>query len=58
MAFLYKVTFEETDTLFLGIYGNVSLKVRENTPVMLVSNVSDLEKHFDIKGLRGDAKDF
>ena len=37
--------------------GNVSLKVRENTPVMLVSHVSDLEKHFDIKGLRGDAED-
>ena len=33
--------------------GNVSLKVRENTPVLLVSHVSDLEKHFDIKGLVG-----
>ena len=25
---------------------NVSLKVRENTPVMLATHVSDLEKHF------------
>ena len=30
---------------------NVNLKVRENTPVLLVSYVIDLEKHFDIKGL-------
>ena len=37
--------------------GNVNLKVRENTPVLLVSHVSDLEKHFDIKGLVGDAED-
>ena len=34
---------------------NVSLKVRENTPVMLVTHVSDLEKHFDIKRMVGDA---
>ena len=31
--------------------GNVSLKVRENTLVLLVTYSSDLEKHFDIKGL-------
>ena len=37
--------------------GNVNLKVRENTPVLLVSHVSDLEKHFHIKGLVGDAED-
>ena len=37
--------------------GNVNLKVRENTPVLLISHVSDLEKHFDIKGLVGDAAD-
>ena len=37
--------------------GNVNLKVRENTPVLLVLHVSDLEKHFDIKGLVGDAED-
>ena len=37
--------------------GNVNLKVRENTPVLLVSHVSDLEKHFDIKGLVGYAED-
>ena len=37
--------------------GNVSLKVLENTPVQLVTHVSDLEKHFDIKGLVGDAED-
>ena len=37
--------------------GNVNLKVRENTPVLLVSHVGDLEKHFDIKGLVGDAED-
>ena len=38
--------------------GNVNLKVRENTPMLLVSHVSDLEKHFDIKGLVGDAEDY
>ena len=37
--------------------GNVNLKVRENTPVLLVSHVSDLEKHFNIKGLVGDSED-
>ena len=37
--------------------GNVNLKVRENTPVLLVSHVSDLEKHFDIKGLVEGAED-
>ena len=36
--------------------GNVNLKVHKNTPVLLV-HVSDLEKHFDIKGLVGDAED-
>ena len=35
---------------------NVSLKNRQNTLVMLVSHVSDLEKHFDIKGLIGEQK--
>ena len=35
---------------------NVSLKVGENTPVMLVSHVIDLEKHFDIKGLGGGCR--
>ena len=28
---------------------NASLKVRKNTPVLLLAHVSDLEKHFDIK---------
>ena len=37
--------------------GIVNLKVCENTPVLLVSHVSDLEKHFDIKGLVGDTED-
>ena len=40
--------------------GNVSLKVRENTRntrYTLVTHVSDLEKHFDIKGLIGDLED-
>ena len=37
--------------------GNVSLKVRENTPVLLVTHVRDLEKSFQIKGLVGDIKD-
>ena len=37
--------------------GNVNLKVRENTPMLLLSHVSDLEKHFGIKGLVGGAKD-
>ena len=36
---------------------NVNLKVPENTPVLLVSHVSDLEKHFDVKGLVVDAED-
>ena len=27
---------------------NVNLRVRENTPVLLVSHLNDLEKHFDI----------
>ena len=35
--------------------GNVSIKVPENSPVLLVTHVSDLEKHFDSKGLLGDA---
>ena len=38
--------------------GNVSLIVRENTPVLFVTHVRDLEKHFDIKGVVGDAEDF
>ena len=33
--------------------GSVSLEVRENTPVLSVSHFSNLENHFDIKGLRG-----
>ena len=37
--------------------GNVSLIVRENTPVPFVTHVRDLEKHFDIKGVVGDAED-
>ena len=37
--------------------GNVNLKARENTPVLLVSHDSDTEKYFDIKGLVGDAED-
>ena len=37
--------------------GNVSLKVCENTPVLFVTHISDLEKHFDVKGLVGDAED-
>ena len=37
--------------------GNVNLKVCENTLVLLVSHVSDLEKHFDIRGLVGEAED-
>ena len=37
--------------------GNVSLKVRENTLVMLITHTRDLEKHFDIKGLVEDAED-
>ena len=37
--------------------GNVDLKVRENTPVLLISYVSDLERHCDIQGLVGDAED-
>ena len=28
--------------------GNVNLRVRENTPVLLVSHLNDLKKHFDI----------
>ena len=36
---------------------NSSLKVCENTPVLLVTHVSDLKKHFDIKGLIRDAED-
>ena len=36
---------------------NVNLKVCENTPVLLVSHVSDLEKYIDIKGLVGDTED-
>lgn len=35
---------------------NVSLKVNENTQMMLVTQVCDLEKHFDIRGLVGDVK--
>ena len=37
--------------------GNVNLKVRDNTFVLLLSNVGDLEKHFGIKGLVEDAED-
>ena len=37
--------------------GNVSLKVRENTLVMLITHARDLEKHFDIKGLVEDTED-
>ena len=37
--------------------GNVNLKVRENIPVLLALHVSDLEKHFDIKGLVGNTED-
>ena len=37
--------------------GNVNQKVHENTSVLLVSHVSDLEKHFDFKGLVEDAED-
>ena len=37
--------------------GNVNLKVCENTPVLFVSHASDLEKHFDMNGLVGDAED-
>ena len=29
---------------------DVSLKVCENTPVMLVTQIGDLKKHFDNKG--------
>ena len=36
---------------------NVNVKILENTPVLLASHISDLEKHFDIKGLAGDAED-
>ena len=36
--------------------GNVSLKVRENTLLLLVTYSSNLEKHFDIKGLCGNAE--
>ena len=36
---------------------NVKLEARESTPVLLVSHVSDLQKHFDIQGLVGDAED-
>ena len=36
---------------------NVNLKVCENTPVMLVTQVGDLKKHFDNKGLVGDSED-
>ena len=37
--------------------GNVNAKVCENTPLLLLTYVNDLEKHFDIKGLVGDAED-
>ena len=36
---------------------NVSLKVNENTQMMLVTQVCDLEKHFDIRGRVGDVED-
>ena len=36
---------------------NVSLKVRRNSTVLLVTNVSDQEKQFDIKRLIGEAED-
>ena len=36
---------------------NVSVKFHENTRVLLLTQVSDLERHFDIKGLLGDAED-
>ena len=42
---------------FWASNGNVNLKVRENTPVLLVSIVSDMEKHLDIKELVRDVED-
>ena len=37
--------------------GNVKLKVHENILVLLVTSASNLEKHFDINKLSGDAEE-
>ena len=50
-SFCIKLHSKKLIRSFLVSNSNVSLKVGENTPVMLVSHVIDLEKHFDIKGL-------
>ena len=38
--------------------GNVSLKLRENTPMILVTQINDLVRHFEIKGLSGNAENY
>ena len=38
--------------------GNVSVKLRENTPMILVTQINDLVRHFEIKGLSGNAENY